>query len=270
MPTELFNEKPVRPLDKNALGNDVAMLRNLLGTLNNPAITGAEVPPEEEQPPVTPPLAAPSPSPSLAPTPPAILRVVFTGQSGVGKDYVANAAGLPVVHVDTAIRVMVRHIFQDASDSEIQSLVDTFRAWGNGVVSPQYPLTPARWLIARVMAESWGKSGYWLRDAIDGPQRAAVTDITTGDDFKTLSDAGFVHFHVMCSASTLQSRPRRQGADNRMATHLDNQVVKRISAQKVGDRLRVIWNDPVTPPPAPARFWTLEQFIESMRPGEKE
>jgi len=42
-----LNSKPIRPLDKSALSNDSATLRALTGMLNNPLITGAEMPKEE-------------------------------------------------------------------------------------------------------------------------------------------------------------------------------------------------------------------------------
>lgn len=44
---ELKDTKLARPLDRNAMNNDVATLRNLVGMLNNTEITGAVVPPEE-------------------------------------------------------------------------------------------------------------------------------------------------------------------------------------------------------------------------------
>jgi hypothetical protein len=46
---ELTETKLTRPLDKAALGNDAAMLRNLTGMLNDPRITGAEVPGAEKR-----------------------------------------------------------------------------------------------------------------------------------------------------------------------------------------------------------------------------
>jgi hypothetical protein len=45
---ELKDTKLARPLDRNAMNNDVATLRNLVGMLNNTEITGAVVPPDEE------------------------------------------------------------------------------------------------------------------------------------------------------------------------------------------------------------------------------
>src|SRR6267142_4371190 len=58
----------IRPLDKSALSNDSATLRALTGMLNNPAITGAVVPKDEQQT-VLPPggIAAPEFSPIPGP-----------------------------------------------------------------------------------------------------------------------------------------------------------------------------------------------------------
>src|ERR1035437_8815868 len=39
---------PKRAMDRNLMGNDAATLRALCGTLNNPNITGAVVPPEDK------------------------------------------------------------------------------------------------------------------------------------------------------------------------------------------------------------------------------
>lgn len=46
---ELKSPTLARPLDRAAMGNDIATLRNLVGMLNNPEITGAVVPQEERE-----------------------------------------------------------------------------------------------------------------------------------------------------------------------------------------------------------------------------
>lgn len=98
-----------RPLDTDQLGRDVAALNNLVGVLNNPNITGAEVPPGEDvraRPvPVGDPAAlgvshisAPSPAPAPVPTqePRNISKVFYTGRLAVGKDHVAAATGAKI------------------------------------------------------------------------------------------------------------------------------------------------------------------------------
>src|ERR1035437_8446336 len=59
---------PKRAMDRNLMGNDAATLRALCGTLNNPNITGAVVPPEDKITQITAPmpLAVPSSSPLAA------------------------------------------------------------------------------------------------------------------------------------------------------------------------------------------------------------
>src|SRR5438105_3184272 len=95
-------------LDPTRAGGDTHALRDLVGMMNNPDITGAVVPPEVKEeiaaafkiqsptvPESVPTATSAIPPASVSTKPGASLgdRLFFTGRLGVGKDYVASAAG---------------------------------------------------------------------------------------------------------------------------------------------------------------------------------
>lgn len=171
-----------RPMDKSAMGNDLATLRALVGELNNPNITGAVV---EDQPdlsikadaeasPAKPdpavaqaafaearilqatqttaglteskPLTL-APAPVLTPEPVepfGTRKVFFTGQPKSGKSYLAASIGARTIEIDDPIRAMITDTFPDARAESIAPLSAQIFAWGEGVVSAKVPLTAER------------------------------------------------------------------------------------------------------------------------------
>ena len=184
-----------RPMDRSVMASDDATIRQLVGMLNDPRITGADAPPEERPtmlptdplngmigpkipPPKLPPLPAPPISgpqtphqrfsaPPKAPTPVAPVAVslhqpaqniFFTGHPGAGKSWLAQQIkGSRVFEFDDPIYALAATVFGDVSDvSLLTPFVAEVRAWGEGVLSS--PLTPARAMFIDYMREA-GKSG---------------------------------------------------------------------------------------------------------------
>lgn len=169
-----LSEQKVTRLDKNVLQNDAAVLRNLVGFLNNPSITGAEVVPPSA---VTegpkgetiiadampdhptndlprPTTATPAPLP-VAATPIELppsqigLRLFFTGRES---SKVVETIGATEFSISGDVMRLAQFFFGNAvfSDAPInqnpgtQNFLETIKAWGSGEISATYPITPAR------------------------------------------------------------------------------------------------------------------------------
>ena len=198
-------------------------------------------------------------------------RFFFTGRTGVGKDWLAKQIKAQVLDSSAPLVAAARAVFPAANKPEhFAGLFPTIYAWGEGTIDPKNaPLTPARWLFVQAMQAQWpgyGTPGFWMRllveaaNAIEG--RIAITNVGTPGAFKALKDAGFTHFHVMTSPQAYIGRNKKQGIDDRLANALDNDAIKKVSAQRQGDKLPVIWNAP-DGPPSP-RLWTVAEFLASL------
>ena len=303
------------------MGADVGALNGLLSMINNPNITGAQVPaPGEEadgsdeegkggtQLPVDPaiaasrPLARPQQAPRKAIT---AGKFAFTGRLKAGKDYVAAALDAKIFGFADPLYVLLDHFFgtnavNNPKDKDIpgaRQFLQTVGQWGWGSTSASHPLTPARACFVTMIRslgannvfpahlqvdwENFGKLRTLWVDAglrrIDSflsehsTKRIAIVNARFKHEFEPLAAAGFEHYHVMCSAKTWQARLAKAGIDSKspvltdlsekLAHVLDQDAIKKISAQKAGPMLRVIWNDEVTPSPSP-RFYTLQSFLQ--------
>jgi hypothetical protein len=294
---ELTATAPKRKMERT--NSELATLTQLLADLNNPHLTGAQLPPEEKAklaPAMTmvepekvlpkqedPPPASPPPVPDTAPPDPVLApvlapskptRFILTGRSGSGKEYIAAQMGANVVNLTAPIWKLVETYFAVPSTTpSTAEFVATIEAWGRGQIDSRYPMTPERLLFVDWIRGKWdglfqlfGQPMFWtnlLLADLDNtvPQRAVVTDVKRPEEFKRLQAAGFVHYHVTCSPGTLAARVK-SGGDDAMAAHLDHDVTKKISAQRVGPMLRCIWND--TAPQPSARLHTLASFLQEI------
>lgn len=170
--------------------------------------------------------------------------------------------------------------------------------WGRNVVTEKYPLTVPRaifqqWARAdgilkhfgfpEVAWESFGLNAeIWLNACIaraeayreENPSATvAVTNCRFEHEFKRLQACNFQHWHVMCSAKTWAARlaklnltpesPAVRDLSESLAGQLDGSVIKQLSAEKQGPKLRVIWSDEAVPSPSP-RLHTVETFLKSI------
>lgn len=338
---ELTAPELKRPMDRTLMGNDGATLRNLVGMLNNPAITGAVVPPEEKLTTITapmPPAGLPrekamaaatlkqnvlnSAVPLMPQTPfqkrdavaeadkakatlftqtvtnaapvtthTAAQKLFFTGHSRSGKSYLAEQAGARVFEFSDPIYAIAASAFGALSDPSTVAILDPFvqeiTAWGEGIVSNQYPLTGARAVFCDNMHEAgeagdklmgvpvseFGTPGFWTRCLLarvtryllENPTgRVAVTGITQPQQYTLLREQGFRHYHVACHGSTRASRGATAEMFNAIAQAVEQDITNKISREPAGEKLRCIWNENKIASPS-ARFLSLQDFLAAYK-----
>jgi hypothetical protein len=182
-----LDAKPLRPLDKSAMSNDNATLRALVAQLNDPRVTGAEVPKDEkydapsgaggatiiapatpvEQDKPAPVVATPAPAGVQAPAPRISMRLFFTGR---GVSDIVRAIGAIEYNIakpvtDLASKLFPAIVFADDSNLTkafapgVESFLLTLKAWGSGEVSPAFPITPARAIFIKMIHSMYGAPG---------------------------------------------------------------------------------------------------------------
>lgn len=306
--SEAFDMKPQplkRPMENT--GSDMAALNSLIGLVNNPNITGAEVPktvtaaivvpePVQVQVPEAKPLASNAGSRSDT--------LFFTGRFQVGKDYVAAAAGAKIFGFADPLYQLATYCYgievtanQNKDVPGMREMLQILGQWGRGTLNVKYPVTPARavfvsWvrsLSASIAPESlvdWADYGrnenIWLdaclrrvaiyREANPGV-RVAITNARFKNEIEVLKSTGWRHFHVMCSPNTWQTRLAKTGLtmesptvrdiSETTAMQMDSDVTQRISSNRTGKKLAVIWNDTLVPAIS-ERLHTLDSFVKSL------
>jgi hypothetical protein len=167
---------------KRDVGHDVSTLNSLLGTLNNPNITGADVPrgaktkaevprPNLEGQDATPapdpipqaPAAPPKPAPPPLPAPPPpvvdkgkdLSRIFFTGKLMCGKDWIAEHVGAHILGYAEPLYAVQQHFFPETEKTTpgARTFLQQIGQWGRGFISGKYPLTPERALMAQFLRE---------------------------------------------------------------------------------------------------------------------
>jgi hypothetical protein len=337
--------QPARPMDRNLMGNDASMLRNLCGTLNNPNITGAVIPPEEKITQITAPMpmqmTAPPSSPlaaavrremrqaavvlqenTLTPAQAAPLtphqkkeakqvviqtvatvfaapqpsdvgnpvshtpakRIFFTGHPFSGKMWLAGQIKARVFSFADPIFSLATSAFGDIEDRLLLGgFVREVTAWGEGLVTPDFPLTAARAMFCDKVHESgndgyqlmgvpvaeFGTPGFWAASLLarvaqhikENPAATvAVTDIQTPEQYKTLRDAGFRPYHVACHNNTRAKRGAAANDFSRVAAMIEQDITNKLSRSPKGEKLWCIWNDTESAAPS-QRLLTLQEFL---------
>lgn len=269
----LQNAPPV----KVSRSNDIMALRGILGELNNPNLTGAVVPPEEKEAmekilssspelPSPLPTAPHEPEPALTAPRAALNKIFLTGRAG-GPEQVAGAVG---INLRTLVENQVKELF---GFTPTPALLSEYQAWASGTVNPQYPQTLSRALLeslVRSKQPGFGSAEYLLSlakvraEALAAQGKLAIIiGVDSVPGFKLLQRNGYTHFHVMMSNATASNRP---SSPNAVSDAMDNDVIKKISFQRDGKRLRVIWLDSQ---PAPSnRFYSLQDFQRELATAE--
>ena len=236
-------------------------------------------------------VALPSPLPQqTAPT-----KIFFTGRLCVGKDHCATDAGYPVVGFADPMYALANHFFGTAVDANhgkelpgMRSFLQTVGQWGRGDVNAEYPYTPLRAIFITMIrslsaagalpdSKAWEKFGYqdfWvdrlLARTVNAVGRLAVTNCRFENEFTALKANGWQHWHVIASPNTWTARlgskkmtpqsPEVNNGSEALAKKLDASVVKVLSTQRNGEKLRVVWNDTAATCPS-KRLHTLEEFL---------
>jgi hypothetical protein len=228
---------------KNAGHAEALALNGLLGFVNNPAVTGAEVPPGVEtkvliQPRVLQPESAPA-APLPASVPVDHSRVYFTGRLATGKDWIADQMNAEIFGFADPIYYLASYFFGIQVDRNtnkdlpgMRSWLQSIGQWGRAHVDAETPYTPARSIFIALIRSlaahgalskdygiEWDKFGsdqmLWTNgvvrraeafSAANPGKRIASTNARFEPEFKALRDGGWTHYHVMCSPQTWAKR----------------------------------------------------------------
>lgn len=226
--------------------------------------------------------------------------IFFTGRLGIGKDYCAAAAGYNIVGFADPMYALANHFFGTAVSATegkdapgMRTFLQTVGQWGRGDVNAEYPYTPLRAIFITMIrslsaagalpdSKSWEKFGYqdfWVDRLIDrtasAPGRLAVTNCRFENEFSRLKNQGWQHWHIIANPNTWTARlaakkltpqsPECNNMSEALAKKLDANVVKILSTERTGPKLRVIWNDPAVKCPS-TRLHTLDEFLALTAP----
>jgi len=245
--------------------------------------------------------SVPRPTTPLAPPsqeqqPINLRRFFLTGGLCVGKDYVAGLTGATVEGFSRPVYHLAEFFFGAPvvkSAPGMSAWLTTITQWGRAVVSEQYPYTPARavfiaairslggaHLLDETLGVEWANYGrdenLWLSAALSridktNSERVAITNVRYGHEFKALTEKGFSNWHVFCSPAARAERlakrkiatnsPLLKDASEQLAAQLDAQVIREISRNKTGPKLRCVWNSPEAVPSP--RIWTVSDFCKA-------
>lgn len=225
-------------------------------------------------------------------------KIFFTGKMCAGKDFCAAAAGFPTLGFATPIYALATHFFgipvSAAEGKELpgmRNFLQQVGQIGRGEVTHGCPYSMTRAILItmiRSLADAkvlpgdvdWKAFGtskdFWLDELLKvarGMDRVAVSNVRFHNEFKKLQDEGFQHFHVISSRPAWVARlatknltinsPEISDVSEQLAQQLDASVMKILSNQKTGNKLRVIWSDTaVCPSP---RFFTLDEFVAAAK-----
>lgn len=311
--TELQDTKLARPMDPNMMGGEVAALKSILDLTANPdlellpgqkARTSADQPIEHHVDPIPyQPQAAPAPAPAMKR--PVGRCLLFSGSLGVGKDFVAAAAGAkifgfsdPMYQVASYLTGVEVTSTQNKDLPGMRDLLQKIGQWGKNDVNEKYPYTPARAVFCYIVRSlglrgafdanvDWEAFGLdpslWIKacekriTAFQEGGRVAITNARFKNElehFRALPE--WDHWHVMCSPETWKDRLAKkkltpqskelQDVSEQLALALNRDVAKKLAARASNNMLRVIWND-TRPAPSP-RLYTLQQFLQEVAIAE--
>jgi hypothetical protein len=246
-------------------------------------------------------VAPPAPQPPPASNESQNPLLLFSGRFKSGKDFVAEAAGAKIFSFADPLYALLEEFFgtTDKNVPGAREFLQTVGQWGRGHVDGNYPLSPQRALFVQLMRSlpmdhfgqcvAWTDFGrtadIWLEacaarvkahldasTAVTNLQRrCAITNARFENELGHFRNAGWVHWHVMCSPRTWTDRLKAAGLDpqstaardtsEQMALRLDAQVMKTIAHQPRGPMLRVIWSDDKVATPSP-RIFTVNQWLQ--------
>ncbi len=237
-------------------------------------------------------------------------KVFFTGRLCVGKDYVAAQTGSSIFGFADPLYYLATFFFGVNVTSTLNKDLPGMRKFlqevgqtGRAAFDAQYPFSMERasfiQLIRSLGNNSNGESVFdprlkvnwndfginpmiWVNSMTarcqafldENPEsRVATTNVRFDPEFKTLSEAGWEHWHVVCSPNTWMKRlaskkidpksPVLNDTSEKMAQALNHRVQKILSTERIGKKLKVIWNDDEVANPSP-RFWSTAEFCAAV------
>lgn len=240
------------------------------------------------------------PKPKAPPMNPEL--IFYTGRLKAGKDFVAAQTGATIFGFADPLYDLRKHFFGEVDKDKhgARELLQIMGQWGRGEVSEKYPLTPARAAFTKMIRDAgklgdfgdwsvdWDSFGrnpnIWLdsmlarvttfrEDPDNDNKRVACVNVRFANEHKALTDAGWTHFHVMCSAPTWDARIRAAGIDpkspalidvsEQMAINLDRQATQ-MASRRPTLRLRCIWSDDKMATSYSGAFHTVSSFLQDL------
>lgn len=216
-------------------------------------------------------------------------RTFTTGRMKAGKDFILSHFGYRI-HGFAEPLYALQEFFFGNPDKKLpgaRQFLQKVGQWGRGMVTEQYPITTERAAFCQFIRilggelasvcpsvdwNAFGTDDLWLNALLHRVQqeesaRVGVSNVRFENEFHGLANAGWTHFHVMCSPETWAKRLKESGLNpksaevadtsERMAIALDADSLK--SAKTKGGKLRIIWNDPYVRSPSP-RFYTFNEL----------
>lgn len=297
--SELKPSTPFRPIKPDAPDNALTSLVGLLNNpLITGAVVPVEK--EILTPsPVSDPAPVTAPPPARDIPTPLGRKLFFTGRLCSGKDYAAGKLGASIYGLADPIYSLAEYLLNikiNANEGKdapgVRAFLQTAGQWGRAEVNAQYPHTPERamfTMMVRSLANQnvfnfggvdWRMFGLtsdlWLdglisRVATDSTGKlVAVTNVRFPNEYKRLVADGFQAWHCVCSPQSWIARlaerklksdsPELADVSEQLATNLNADLTRKLSANKNGPRMRVVWSDSAVPPPSP-RLYSLEEFV---------
>jgi hypothetical protein len=209
------------------------------------------------------------------PKAPDSLRIFLTGGPRVGKTFICRAIGATETALTAPVWDLIKVVYCDEliekHRADFSALAAQLARWGNGEISKDVPLTPARMAVTRMAQEkgweTWGAPGF-LRDltisfARDYPGPVVITGVTTLDDYKALQEAGFEAWHVVCGAAALKSRyGDAKLVPDALTVALNKSVNQQLAGARVAAKLHCVWSDIASVPSA--RIHSLDSFVSTV------
>jgi len=217
---------------------------------------------------------------------------IFSGQLCVGKDHVAENAGLLPVSIAEPIYRIAEHYLgtSDKTRPEVRRFLQVTGMWGRG----EKECVECEGVLLTQMTEDLQKNGaaitgmnmpweefsanrdFWLKGTVvralsevSSGKSIAVTNGRFENEIATLRAAGASYYHIMCDEGNRRIRMRREfnpkidmEGTEKMAYALTQKVLQ--GGPSAIDATGVVWNDQKTPCPF-AGALTLEEFIEIVR-----
>jgi hypothetical protein len=214
-------------------------LKDLIALLNNPAITGAQIPDKDPEPSEM--KTTPTPIQDATPVVPApkenLQRIFFTGRFKSGKDFLAAQAGYTTFGFAEPLYRLASYFFGVPVGANVgkdlpgcREFLQTIGQWGRGLIDDKHPLTAERAAITHAirsfpedlwpeMCVQWDEFGrntnIWVDSLVgrvnavlerDPTAKVAVTGVRFKNEYDRLTELGWVHFHVMVSPATWTAR----------------------------------------------------------------
>lgn len=202
-------------------------------------------------------------------------RLVLTGRNIA---QLIPQLGATEFSIDRAARQIAKLLFPAATDGDhgVQNVIDTIFAWGTGELTQKFPASLERamfqyWMhngnLSGAVNMDWTQygrnAGFWTDSVVaqaksfheENPDKLIVfTGIPDTTALRYFQALGFQHWHVTGAPGLMSQSP--------FTSQLDNEVIRAVSSQRQGPKLRVIWVDPT---PCNPRLWSVAEFVNHMK-----